>query len=73
MPPSLKDFALQMLRSNPNFENNPMAQNAIQAIENGDNKTGEEIANNLLDSYGMTKEEGIAQATQWAKNFPMFR
>lgn len=60
--PSPIDIVLRLIKNNPQFANNPQAQNYIQILESGDSKKGEEIANNLLNSYGVSKEEALSQA-----------
>lgn len=57
-------FAMQMLQSNPQIANNPMGQALIQAIQTGDSKAGEQIAENICKTYGLTKEQAIQQAIQ---------
>lgn len=68
--PSPMDFAMNMIRNNPQFRNNPQAQEWLQVIQSGDQARGEEIANNLLQSMGMTKEQAMQQASQ-RFGFPM--
>lgn len=58
-------FLMSQIRQNPNITNNPQAQSYIQIIQSGDQKKGEEIAQNLLKSYGMTKEQGMAQVKRF--------
>lgn len=58
-------FLMSQIQQNPNIANNPQAQSYIQIIQSGDQKKGEEIAQNLLKSYGMTKEQGMAQAKRF--------
>ena len=58
-------FLMSQIQQNPNIANNPQAQNYIQIIQSGDQKKGEEIAQNLLKSYGMTKERGMAQVKRF--------
>lgn len=60
--PSPIEFALRLIKNNPQFANNPQAQNYIQILESGDPQKGEEVANNLLNSYGISKEEALSQA-----------
>lgn len=43
----------------------PFAAPGLQAIANNDQQAGEQIANNILQSMGLTKEEGIAQAKKF--------
>lgn len=58
-------FLMAQIQQNPNLANNPQAQSYIQIIQSGDQKKGEEIAQNLLKSYGMTKEQGMAQVKRF--------
>lgn len=58
-------FLMSQIQQNPNITSNPQAQSYIQIIQFGDQKKGEEIAQNLLKSYGMTKEQGMAQVKRF--------
>lgn len=58
-----KDFALNLIRNNPQVRNNPNASEFISVIERGDVARGTEIANNLCRTYGITPEEALRQAT----------
>lgn len=60
--PNMRDMALNLLMQNPNIANNPNAQEFIQVIQNGDSIKGEQIAQNLCDTYGMSKEDAIRNA-----------
>lgn len=62
---SPQQFALQMMESNPNFARNPYAQQLVEIIRNGDQKRGEELANNILNTYGVSKEDAISKAKQF--------
>lgn len=56
-------FAQKMIRSNQNrIPNTPWAQAAVNAIMNGDANTGKQIAQNLCNSNGVTKEQALQQA-----------
>lgn len=44
------NFVNRLLAGNPQLRNNPMAHNALSAIQNGDDATGEQIARNLCES-----------------------
>lgn len=57
-------LAMQLISRNPNLQNNPQAMNMIQLIQSGDSVQGQRVAENILQSYGMTKEQGIQQAMQ---------
>lgn len=64
----LTDMAAQMIRNNPNIQQSPFAQAGMNAILNNDAKAGEQLANNILKSVGMTKE----QALNLARNQNLF-
>lgn len=55
-------FLAQMLKNNPQIQQNPIAQNYLSVLQSGDAKKGERLAQNLLNSYGMTKEQALEQA-----------
>lgn len=60
----LTDMAAQMIRNNPNIQQSPFAQAGMNAILNNDAKAGEQLANNILKSVGMTKEQAMQLARQ---------
>lgn len=57
------------LQSDPNFAkgvaNNPQAQEMIRCIQSGDVNKGTEIATNLHNSFGNTREETLDKAKQF--------
>lgn len=55
----ITDMATQMIRNNPNVQQSPFAQAGINAILNNDAKAGEQLANNILQTVGMTKEQAL--------------
>ncbi len=54
-----------LLKRNPNIANNPRNKAMIDAIQNGDSAKGEQLANNLCQSYGVSREEALIQAKQY--------
>lgn len=54
-------FLQNAMRQNPNIANNPQAQNFLQILQSGDAQKGQQVAENLLKTYGMTKEQGVNQ------------
>lgn len=56
---------VKMLRANPAIADNPQAQSYLAVLESGDAKKGEELANNLLETYGTTKDDALAQARRF--------
>lgn len=57
------------LKTDPRYASNPVAQNMLSAIMNGDAKKGEEIARNLCQTYGVTPEVACQQAMSMFGNF----
>lgn len=51
-----------LLQQRPDLQNNPTTMEMINIIRTGDSKRGEEIANNICRSYGMTREQALSQA-----------
>lgn len=45
--------------------NNPQVQSMLNVVQNGDATQGEEIANNLCQTFGVTKEEAVQQAISY--------
>lgn len=56
---------IDRIKANPNIAGNPQALAYIEVLESGDSKRGQELANNLLNTYGMTREDALAQAKQF--------
>lgn len=66
---NIPPMVLNMLTTQ--MKDNPMAQQFVQILQSGDNKAGEEMAMNICQSYGVSKEEALQKAHEWAKNaFP---
>lgn len=58
-------FIQNAMRQNPNIANNPQAQNYLNILQSGDSQKGQQIAENLLKTYGLTKEQGLNQVRQF--------
>lgn len=58
-------FAMNMIQHNPQIMNNPMAQNYINVIQSGDAQKGQQLAENICKSYGMTPQQALQQAKQF--------
>lgn len=57
------NFAQQLVQTNQNnLPNVPWRDAAINAIMSGDAQAGQQIANNIMQSMGMTKEQMMEQA-----------
>lgn len=63
--PNLMQFAMNMLKQNPNVARNPQAQAMVQVLQSGDAQKGQQIAQNLCQTYGITPEEAVKQATSF--------
>ena len=57
-----RQMAMNLISQNPNIANNPNAQEFIKLIQNGDSERGRQIADNLCQSYGMTRDEALKSA-----------
>lgn len=66
----LKNMAMNLLAKNPAIANNPQAQNYLGVIQNGDSARGQQIAENLCQTYGISRDEAIRQAKQFF-NLPL--
>lgn len=62
---NMRDMALNLISQNPVISNNPNAREFIQVIQNGDSTKGMQIAQNLCDSYGISKEEALQNAKRF--------
>lgn len=58
-------FAMNMIKNNPQVMNNPMAQNYIGIIQSGDAQKGQQLAENICKTYGVTPQQAIQQARQF--------
>lgn len=65
MAKDIYDFAESMIRKNPNFQNNPEAQQVLQIIHNRDEKAGIELANKILGNAGVDQQTGIEKAMRF--------
>lgn len=59
-----KTMAMNMISRNPAIANNPQSMEYLKTIQNGDSKKGQEIADNLCATYGVSKEEVVKRARQ---------
>lgn len=60
----IQGFAMNMIQNNPQLRNNPQFAQMIKAIESGDSAQGQQLAENILRNYGVTKEEAIGMAVK---------
>ena len=62
---NLQQFAMKMIENNPQVKNNPRMKDMVDVIMSGDQKRGEEIAMNLCNTYGCSREDAINKATNY--------
>lgn len=62
MPNGLANFALQMMLKNSNAQNTPMGREFMDILQSGDEQRGIQLANNLCQTYGESKENAINKA-----------
>lgn len=60
-----RQMAMMMLNKNPNITNNPQARNFFNIIENGDQRQGQQLAQNLCNTYGVTTQQAFEMAKQF--------
>lgn len=55
----------RVIQRNPAVAQNPQAKAYIDLLRSGDAAKGEEVANNLLKTYGIDRDEALAQARRF--------
>lgn len=65
MANSMKDFALMMISRNPRVANNPQFKQMIDVIQNGNDEQGQQIAENICKTYGVSKEDALTNAKRF--------
>ena len=55
LPFDPRQMAMNLISQNPNIANNPNAQELIKVIQNGDSARGQQIADNLCQTYGISR------------------
>lgn len=66
-----EETVIRLLESNASMRDNVIAQQFLKILKSGDTAAGEELAMNLCQTNGTSKEDAIKMAQQWAKTaFP---
>lgn len=65
MANSMKDFALMMISRNPRVANNSQFKQMIDVIQNGNDEQGQQIAENICKTYGVSKEDALTDAKRF--------
>lgn len=59
---NMQNFVINMISKNPNVANNPNAKAMLNVIQSGNSAQGQQIADNLCKSMGLSREEALKQA-----------
>ena len=57
-----------IIESNPNIQNNPLAQNAMKMYQNGDTKGLQNMAENMCKERGITVDQAKQQVMGMCNN-----
>ena len=57
-----RTFAIQLLSSRPEIANTPMGQQFLRILQTGDIQAGQQMAQNLCASRGLTPEQAVNMA-----------
>lgn len=66
--PNLEQFAMTLLKKNPNIANSPQGKQFMQILQNGDVAAGQQMAQNFCQAYGDTPEEAMKKAERFFFN-----
>lgn len=66
--PNLEQMAMLLLQKNPQIANSPQGQQFMQILKSGDTEKGQQMAQNLCQSYGETPEEALKKAQKFFFN-----
>ena len=61
----LEQFALQMLKNNPRVSQTPLGQEFMNVLQSGNAARGQELANNLCQTYGTPPEKAVEIAKEY--------
>lgn len=62
---AIMQFAAKMLQSNPQAANSPMGQQLVQILQTGDVNAGQQLANNICQTYGVSQQEAIQKSRNY--------
>ena len=61
---------LQQLNEHQDIADSPLGKQFMQILQSGDEAAGEQLANNLLKTFGSNRQEALKLANQrWGKQF----
>lgn len=58
--PDIYDFAMNLLQKNPDKANSPLGRELMRVIESRDYTKGAKMGENILQTYGVSKEDAIS-------------
>lgn len=61
----INDIIMNLINQNPMIANNPQYKEWIQIIQSGDSARGQQLANNLCQTFGMSKDQAIQNARRF--------
>lgn len=59
---NIEQFAMNLIQQNPNLQNNPMAHNFIQILQSGNAQAGQQLAENICKTRGVSSQDAYNQA-----------
>ena len=62
MERNLVQLAMLKAQNTPEIRNSPMGQEFLQIMNSGNTQAGEQMANNILNTLGLNRDEAINQA-----------
>lgn len=63
--PNMMQFVQTIVRNNPQIQSNPQAQQMLNVIMSGDSARGQQIAQNLCKSMGISEQDALANAKRF--------
>lgn len=61
----INNIIMNLINQNPMIANNPQYKEWIQIIQSGDSARGQQLANNLCQTFGMSKDQAIQNARRF--------
>lgn len=58
----LMNFVAMKLRANPQVANTPIGQQFVQILQSGNDAAGQQLAMNICNSLGISKEQALQDA-----------
>ena len=63
--PNMMQFVQAIIKNNPQIQTNPQAQQMLNVIMSGDSARGQQIAQKLCNSMGISAEDALAKAKRY--------